>query len=453
MKTRRNATTKTAAVAALVLAAFAANPVAPAHSTGTRASQTIAPGVVLKRVTEPGPNRVKVLIIDPSQAASIDTTMARSTFGGWARTSDMATAHGALAAVNGDFGISPGRPGHLFAEDGDLKQTTVLGNDGKNFAVSADESNLYLDSPNVSVTVLQVASRKTWTVDRWNQGGISGGQVSGYSAVGGSVEPTPRSSCSARLNPVTGPAWGAGQIGVARDYTVDAVACGATSMSLNGGVVLSSSQSGIGAALVKGLTRGETVRMTWSLGWAGVLDSIGGSPILLQNGKVVVTNCSSYLCEVHPRTAVGTTADGKVIIMVVDGRWPGYSVGMNLVQLANEMKKFGAVNALNLDGGGSSTMWVRGMGVINKPSDGTERSVSNALLVLPGADTGEPSLVRPVIAGMAEIIAATDPDPGAAFNAALTDPGSTGGWLDSLDPTALDQRMQQNLDTFRASQR
>ena len=60
------------------------------------------------------------------------------------------------------------------------------------------------------------------------------------------------------------------------------------------------------------------------------------------------------------------------------------------------MKSLGAVNAVNLDGGGSATMWIKGLGVVNHPTDSTgERPVSNALVVLPGADLREPAPLRP----------------------------------------------------------
>jgi exopolysaccharide biosynthesis protein len=64
-------------------------------------------------------------------------------------------------------------------------------------------------------------------------------------------------------------------------------------------------------------------------------------------------------------------------------------VGVSLPKFAAIFRKLGAVSALNLDGGGSSTMVVRG-DVVNRPSSGHERSVSTALMVLPGADPGEP---------------------------------------------------------------
>ena len=83
-----------------------------------------------------------------------------------------------------------------------------------------------------------------------------------------------------------------------------------------------------------------------------------------------------------PRTAVGILRDGSYMLVTIDGHRPGYSVGATLTELGNTMKGLGVVEAMNLDGGGSTTMWVKGR-VANRPSDGFERSVSNALLVLP----------------------------------------------------------------------
>jgi exopolysaccharide biosynthesis protein len=75
--------------------------------------------------------------------------------------------------------------------------------------------------------------------------------------------------------------------------------------------------------------------------------------------------------------------DGRILLVVVDGRQPTHSLGMTMLELAMELKRLGAVEAMNLDGGGSSTMVVGGS-VINLPSDETgERAVASALVVLP----------------------------------------------------------------------
>jgi exopolysaccharide biosynthesis protein len=86
---------------------------------------------------------------------------------------------------------------------------------------------------------------------------------------------------------------------------------------------------------------------------------------------------------------VGVTADGKILMVVVDGRQAKWSVGVSLPQFAEIFRQFGAIAALNFDGGGSTTMVVKGE-VLNRPSLGHQRLVSTALMVLPGADPGEP---------------------------------------------------------------
>ena len=83
----------------------------------------------------------------------------------------------------------------------------------------------------------------------------------------------------------------------------------------------------------------------------------------------------------HPRTAVAKLKDGKFLMITVDGRQPGVSVGMNLQELAEYLLSLGATDAMNLDGGGSTTMFLDGK-VVNTPSDKEgERKVSDAIVV------------------------------------------------------------------------
>ena len=87
----------------------------------------------------------------------------------------------------------------------------------------------------------------------------------------------------------------------------------------------------------------------------------------------------------HPRTAIGVSADGsKIIMMVVDGR--GESVGVTTGMLADIMMHAGAAEALNLDGGGSSTLYTRALGIRNRTSDGRERAVGNAVYAVVEGD-------------------------------------------------------------------
>jgi exopolysaccharide biosynthesis protein len=93
-------------------------------------------------------------------------------------------------------------------------------------------------------------------------------------------------------------------------------------------------------------------------------------------------SCSSSFCRANPRTGLGVTATGRILLVVVDGRQSRWSVGATMYRFAAIMKDLGAVEAVNLDGGGSSTMVVRGK-VVNRPSDGFQRKVSNAAVILP----------------------------------------------------------------------
>lgn len=115
-------------------------------------------------------------------------------------------------------------------------------------------------------------------------------------------------------------------------------------------------------------------------------DMVPGQPLLLDDGVVVQEACYSHFCERHPRTAIGLTEDQrKAILVTVDGRKAGTAAGMNRIELANLMKKLGAHRAMNFDGGGSTTMWVKGSGVVNTPSDPSERVVSSHLGFVPAA--------------------------------------------------------------------
>ena len=102
-------------------------------------------------------------------------------------------------------------------------------------------------------------------------------------------------------------------------------------------------------------------------------EAVGGGPIIVKNGKIYQTRpLESFGDTPHPRTAFGIRTDGRVMIVVVDGRRPSWSNGAALTELAEIMISKGAVDALNADGGGSSTVIVRtenGLEMINHPAD------------------------------------------------------------------------------------
>ena len=127
-----------------------------------------------------------------------------------------------------------------------------------------------------------------------------------------------------------------------------------------------------------------TLRLILQPDWPTVPDAIGGGPVLVRDGKPVYRAneafTTSQLVPRHPRTAIGQTADGRLLFVVVDGRQFGYSVGMTTFEMALTMVRLGAVRAMQLDSGGSSTLAFNGA-VLNRPSDGRERPISTALML------------------------------------------------------------------------
>jgi hypothetical protein len=109
---------------------------------------------------------------------------------------------------------------------------------------------------------------------------------------------------------------------------------------------------------------------------------VSGHPQVVNAGVTLATNPAAAACTArNPRSAVGLSQDKKTLVLaVVDGR-SSSSVGMTCTELAALMKSFGAYDAFNLDGGGTSTLYLRGTGVVSRPSDGSERVVANHLAV------------------------------------------------------------------------
>lgn len=113
--------------------------------------------------------------------------------------------------------------------------------------------------------------------------------------------------------------------------------------------------------------------------------AIGGGPVLLHNSKIIITNdeermfAGKAIDDKHPRTAMGYTKDSKLIILVIEGRNPNAS-GATLTQAAQILKDLGCIEALNLDGGGSSCMLVNGKETI-KISDKSQRPIPAVFLI------------------------------------------------------------------------
>ncbi|NCI51186.1 phosphodiester glycosidase family protein [Sediminibacterium roseum] len=115
--------------------------------------------------------------------------------------------------------------------------------------------------------------------------------------------------------------------------------------------------------------------------------AVGGGPVLVQDGEVKISNNEEMkfggkqIDDKHPRTAMGYTKDGKLIMLVIEGRFPNKAEGATLTQEARMLKEIGCVEALNLDGGGSSCMLVNGKQTITPSDKEQQRQVPAVFMI------------------------------------------------------------------------
>lgn len=344
---------------------------------------TVAPGVQLwqaQRWLTAGPVRIRALRVDPKQAEVRPVVpSAQATRPALATVSAMAKGYGAIAAINGGF-FSPGTgaPQGTLVLDGRLISRAMLDRpaiwwkpDGSAFFSAA--------KPAIKVRLEDGALLSPHGVNE----GSTHDRLMVFTPEHGQ-----------RTGTVADPSrW---EIAVGSDGRVAAEGLGNLAVP-RGGYVLSAQGKALDA-LKSAVGLGQDLRLEADLP-EGAVAALGAGPTLMSNGKVaVLAKAQRFRADVAngraPRSALGLTADGKLLLATIDGRDPKDSVGMTLVELAKLMKEMGAVQAMNLDGGGSSALWLKGR-TINSPSDGRERPVSTALLVLPRR-SGDLSAQAPV---------------------------------------------------------
>jgi exopolysaccharide biosynthesis protein len=364
-----------AVVTALLAIVLTLQPAAEGRPGSHTRVRVIAPGVTLRTMVDVRvPRRTFVITVDPAQGARLEGVLAGGQLGVERPLTTIANGAGAIAAVNGDFTF----PGthvavHPVVEDGELVRSAR--EMGGAFVLHTDGS-VSIGAPDTSASVTEDDTGETWTIDRWNSGAPAQGELAAFTDRGGTRERIPPFSCFARLRPT-------GATGPLATYGVETTGCSAGSVAPAGGLLLAARPGTDEAAFVTSLASGETLTVRWSVGFEDVRDLVGGGPVLVRNGATVIGACSQPICGPNPRTAVGITAEGVILLVVVDGRQAGYSAGLTLGQLASLMRSLGAVDATNLDGGGSSTVAVQG-DLMNRPSDGRQRPVPSAVAVLPG---------------------------------------------------------------------
>ena len=145
------------------------------------------------------------------------------------------------------------------------------------------------------------------------------------------------------------------------------------------GYVISGPKSKLGAFL---LDKKVNLDIKMTPEWENIDHIISGGPYLVKDGGIYIDVTAQKLKAItgkNPRTAIGYTANNEFIMVTVDGREHA-SVGMTLGELARMMKGFGCINAMNLDGGGSTVMYVQGK-IVNSPAQRGGIPISNALTI------------------------------------------------------------------------
>jgi hypothetical protein len=427
----------------------------PGDRPVVRRTPGLAPGVQHSVVRDPsGPWTAHVATIDLSAASTPETVLANGRLQGLDVVSTMARAAGAVLGINGDYALSSGRPVHLFANDGRLAQTpqTI----GRALTLDASGTGVRMGFPDlkVDVTTSTATGTVSLAVPRVNSAGPDGDDLALFTADGALLEVPPNNACYAGLAP-SGARSMTATGAVRTPLSVTGTRCGGERpvVPTVGGILTANSYHR-NEGFVRGLARGQLVELATQLGAPGAVDAIGGNPMLVSGGRVVdgdVDGGGAFFGR-HPRTAVGLTPTGQLLLVVVDGRQSPYSAGMTLRELAQLMADLGAREAINLDGGGSSEMFLNGL-VVNRPSDGGERPVSSALVVLPGADTGQADLSG---SGATASGAARTPSSSGAevsdrlLGPAATDPASTGGLADALRRSGvrLPPELSRTADAF-----
>jgi hypothetical protein len=358
--------------------------------------EPLTPGVdhdVGRIITTAGSQAVHfVEVAATNPAISFEASLSNERVSGLERTNSQAInrsreGHRVIAAINGDVwaGFSndmEAAPNGLYVENGELVTAGTAGR--PTFGVGSDGRPM-LGSPLVTVTLSTSAGQ--YVINRVNQLRRPGEGVL-YTPHFGSRTSSAASGIDIVMSGLALPLRTSGTWTGTVAYTRPAEG----GYQIDPGTVVLTVPATSPLAL---LLPGEPITLTTTVtaGWESIQHAVGGREWIVRDGAVSIAPRPASADEVHPRSAIGLTADGRVILAAVDGRETGVSLGVRLPELGELMLSRGAVTAINLDGGGSTTMVVRRAGaagtvVVNRPSDGSERAVTNSIQVVSNAPTG-----------------------------------------------------------------
>jgi putative cell wall-binding protein/exopolysaccharide biosynthesis protein len=343
----------------------------------------LAPGLTLDTHVEAGPTVVRLVGITRRVGWDLRASTASGDVLSRLATTDIARRLGTRVAVNGTFfDLADGEPSYALAVDGRLLKApgaggTVLGLDPTNLDAT------FFGTPDFTITL------DGNDVAKVNAGAPGAGEVAMFTREYNRVIDVGTSYCRATLSEAGAFALGADG-SVVQPYTVDDVDCSDASINPNGKDVVAALEGTDEGDLIADLGAGDAVSYAWKLhpDANGITVAMGGNVRLVIGGQVatdVTMNTGHFFEEHAPRTAVCAKADGTLLLVVVDGRQPGYSIGWTPRELADYLVSIGCLDALNLDGGGSTALAVDGV-LANRPSDASgQRAVGSALFISPRA--------------------------------------------------------------------
>jgi len=369
-----------AAAICLLMAIFAA----PAHAQGT----PLMPGVTYEKTVQFTPHGAVVIHVltaprpgDQNGLYQLAPVLAKgSVLGGKQRVTQMekdVSSQMTVAGINGDlFSAGDGHPAGIFMQGGLLLHPPL-----------STRSSIGVDSAG-TLHVDRVRFFGTWrgTGQRRPLNGLNevpkAGEVILFTPAFGTRTPVVPGAAEIVLQPFPAAAPNAD---LTATVTATAVG-GGTAIPTDGAVVMAAGAT-LATALQAEAPVGTpvTTRLILQPAWTGVVSALGGGPVLVRNGKPVFRSLEDFtndqISQRDSRAGVGQLADGRIILVAVDGNQPGYSVGLTSFELAQTLVRLGAVTGSAVDSGDSVTIAFDGQ-LLNKPSDPSgERLVKEALLI------------------------------------------------------------------------
>jgi Phosphodiester glycosidase/FlgD Ig-like domain len=356
---------------------------APAHAQGTE----LVPGVTYEKIVQFTPHGAVALHVitaprpgDQNGLYQLAPVLGRGTILGVRENVTQlekdVSAQATVAGINGDlWSASDLHPAGIVMTGGVLQHPPLAG-----------RSSIGVDSSGV-LHVDRVRFFGTWrgTGQRRPLNGVNqtpaSGQVVLFTPAYGAAVPQIPGSAEVILQP-----FPAAVPNSDLSATVTAVGSeGGQQIPPDGAVLMATGTTAAKLAAEAPLGTPVTTRLILQPTWDGVVSALGGGPVLVKNGKAVFRSLEDFTNEQiaarDARAGIGQLADGRIVLVAVDGRQPGYSVGMTSFELAQTLQRLGAVTAAGVESGGAVTA-AFDTRLLNRPSDPTgERAVREALLV------------------------------------------------------------------------